>query len=158
MYFLPAVSQTQTSSPLASSSGSVLYVFSKLISVFSPQRHRGHRVHRECHDGVAPSPPRGERGEGTERLLGALGGLGASVVLLHGWAGGTRRPASSGRPNMTLRHWTPWPAPPLTRLSMAAKTIAVLPSAATPMSMKFDPFTLLTLVVPLESRTDRSPG
>jgi len=38
------------------------------------------------------------------------------------------------------------------------RTIAVLPSAATPMSMKFEPFTLLTFVEPLESRMKRSPG
>src|SRR5690349_3660378 len=33
MYFLPAVSQTQTSSPLASSRGRVLYVFSSAVMV-----------------------------------------------------------------------------------------------------------------------------
>ena len=41
---------------------------------------------------------------------------------------------------------------------MAAKTIAVRPSATTPMSTKFEPFTLFTFVVPFERRTNRSPA
>src|SRR6185503_18319519 len=123
MYFLPAVSQTQTSSPLASSRGSVLYVFSKLIRSSSTQRHKDHKA--EHRHRIAPIPPAGGRGERHKDLL--LCGLCVFVFqVLQGWAGGVRRPASSGRPNMTLRHWTPWPAPPLTRLSIAAKTIAVL--------------------------------
>src|SRR5262249_34221356 len=141
-------------SPLASSKGNVLYVFSKLvIKVFSPQRHGDHREETETR--AVPPTPRGE-GDDPEEFLCELR---VSVVqVLHGWANGVRRPASSGSPNITLRHCTPWPAPPLTRLSIAAKTIAVFPSATTPMSTKFEPFTLFTFVVPLESRTNRSPG
>src|SRR5215211_6629293 len=40
-------------------------------------------------------------------------------------------PSVSGRPSIKLRSWTPWPAAPFQRLSMAANAIVLSPTTVT---------------------------
>src|SRR5262249_36980319 len=62
----------------------------------------------------------------------------------HGKTPDIFRPAVSGSENMMFMAWMACPAAPLTRLSIATKTLAVRPATATPMSAKFVPLTAAT--------------
>src|SRR5579872_2299876 len=108
---------------------------------------------------VVSLPARNRRRPGRERLDPARRGARPETAWIgHGHWTGASRPAVRARPNMMLKHSTPWPEAPLTRLSRAAVTTAFLPCAETLTRQRLECVASLVVGVLPTTRTNGWPA